>query len=184
MYTGLIARRYATALADFAAANGEEERVREEVGELIKLYQADHSLRMELTSPVLNEATKVALVERLLEQPPCGSFDGFIRLVVRHRREQYLLFMLNSFVSVYKQRHHITDAVLTTAQPVDAAVVERIRAFAVERTHGTVLIRQEVRPELIGGFVFRLDDVLVDASLATQLGRVRRQFGLKPNRIV
>ena len=38
--------------------------------------------------------------------------------------------------------------------------------------------------ELIGGFVFRMDDVLIDASVAAQLKLLRRKLGCKPNRIV
>ena len=35
MYTGLIASRYASALAEFSAANGDEERTYDEVRRLI-----------------------------------------------------------------------------------------------------------------------------------------------------
>lgn len=51
MYTGLIASRYASALAEFSAANGDEERTYDEVRRLIGLYRRDRSLRDVLFSP-------------------------------------------------------------------------------------------------------------------------------------
>ena len=56
--------------------------------------------------------------------------------------------------------------------------------MAEARTHSEVHIRREVHPELVGGFVFRIDDVLIDASLAAQLKLLRRKLGSKPQRIV
>ena len=47
-----------------------------------------------------------------------------------------------------------------------------------------VRLRRETDPSLIGGFVLRFDDLLVDASLVRQLDTLRRGFGNKQNRIV
>lgn len=85
---------------------------------------------------------------------------------------------------LYKERHNIRDAVLQTAAPVGEEFVERLCRVAEARTHSEVHIRREVHPELVGGFVFRIDDVLIDASLAAQLKLLRRKLGSKPQRIV
>ena len=92
--------------------------------------------------------------------------------------------MLYSYGGLYKERHNIRDAVLQTAAPVGEEFVERLCRVAEARTHSEVHIRREVHPELVGGFVFRIDDVLIDASLAAQLKLLRRKLGSKPQRIV
>ena len=113
-----------------------------------------------------------------------ASLEGFVRLVLRHRREHYLDFMFYSFTDLYRRRHTIREALLVTAAPVDDRFAERVCRAAESRTHGEVRLAREVRPELIGGFVFRMDDVLIDASVAAQLKLLRRKLGCKPNRIV
>ena len=100
MYTGLIARRYATALADFAAANGEERRVYDEVRHLAAVYRTDPSLRDALLSPVLPAAAKEALFRQVLDGTVSRTLEGFVSLVLRRRREKYLCFMLHSYVSL------------------------------------------------------------------------------------
>ena len=45
MYTGLIASRYASALAEFSAANGDEERTYDEVRRLIGFYRPSSATR-------------------------------------------------------------------------------------------------------------------------------------------
>ena len=181
MYTGLIARRYATALAGFAAANGEERRVYDEVRHLAAVYRTDLSLRDALLSPVLPAAAKEALFRQVLDGTVSRTLEGFVSLVLRRRREKYLCFMLHSYVSLYKQRHGILDATLTTAAPVADEEADRMQMRTRSRE---VRLRRETDPSLIGGFVLRFDDLLVDASLARQLDTLRRGFGNKQNRIV
>ncbi len=185
MDTGLIARRYATALADFAAANGEERRVCDEAERLASAYRVDSSLREALFSPVLPAAAKEALFRQVLEGEVSRTLDGFVSLVLRRRREKYLCFMLHSYLSLYKQRHHILDATLTTAVPVSDAAAERIAGIAQMRTRSReVRLHRKVDGSLVGGFVFRAGDLLLDASLARQLNLLRRQLGRRQNRIV
>ena len=184
MYTGLIASRYASALAEFSAANGDEERTYDEVRRLIGLYRRDRSLRDVLFSPVVGDEAKLEVLRGAFGRPMSASLEGFVRLVLRHRREHYLYFMFYSFTDLYRRRHNIREALLVTAAPVDDRFAERVCRAAESRTHGEVRLAREVRPDLIGGFVFRMDDVLIDASVAAQLKLLRRKLGCKPNRIV
>lgn len=184
MYVGLIARRYATALYAFAAANAEEERACEEVRRLIVRYREHPSIRTALFSPVLSVDDKLELIRKLFGGAPCMTLERFIRLVIVHHRERYLFFMFNSFIAVYEERHNIREATLATASSVDEAVVERICEEARTKTGGEIHLRHEIRPELLGGFVLRLGDMLIDASIAGQLERLKRKFREKPDRIV
>lgn len=185
MYTGLIATRYARALADFAAANGEERKVYDEVLHLIAVYETDPSIQEALFSPVLPATAKQALFWQVSDGRISRTLNGFIALVLRRRREKFLCFMLHSYISLYKQRHDILDAKLTTAVPVSDQEAERIAGLAQMRTRSReVRLCRKVDPSLIGGFIFRLDDLLVDASLAHQLNVLHRRFGHKQNRIV
>lgn len=184
MYIGLIAKRYATALAEFAAANGEESHTYKEVQELIRYYREDNSLRNALSSPVLSVKTKADIVRQLFKQSICTSLDKFIQLVILHKRESYLYFMLNSFLIIYRQRHNIQEAKFITAMPLKDEVVKRICTTIEQKNHSEVHIQSEEKPELIGGFLFRIGDILVDASLSSQLNRLKQQLCGKTNRIV
>lgn len=185
MYTGLIGKRYATALADFATANGEEHRVYDEVRHLITVYESNTSLQEALVSPVLSASAKQLLLMQASDCETSRTMNGFVSLVLRHCREKYLHFILYSYISLYKQRHKIIDATLTTADSVDDKEAERIVGLMQIRLgNHQVRLHRKTDPSLIGGFVLRFDDLLVDASIARQLNMLRRKFGNKQNRIV
>ena len=184
MHTGLIAKHYAAALDGFAAANGEEQTAYEQSKRFTAAYLRAGRLRETLFSPVLSGGEKFDVVRTLFGEAPCRSLGEFVRMVIRHRRERYLNFMLHSFQRLYKQRHGLHEAQLTSAGVLSAEAVERIRRLAGESVCGEVEILHTQNPELIGGFVLRIDDWLVDASLKSQLNRLKLALGGKSNRIV
>lgn len=183
MDTGLIARRYARTLADFAESKGEMKRVAEEVEAFIEAYNGSMELREVLTSPVLTADAKLDVARKAFDHELSASFEGFLRLVIRHHREKWLCFILPAFVGIYKQRCGIVDMTLTTAAEVDGDFVNRLSAQVGTVTHSReVRVHRKVDPSLIGGFRFRIDDRLLDASIATQLRRVEQKLGRLPER--
>lgn len=183
MDTGLIARRYARALADYADSKGEMKRAAEEASALADAYKRIGELREVLASPVVDAETKLDVVRKAFGHELSASIEGFLRLVIRHHREKWLCFMLPAFVGIYKQRCGIVDMTLTTAAEVDDDFVNQLSARVGVETHSReVRVHRLVDPSLIGGFRFRIDDRLLDASIATQLRRVEQKLGRLPER--
>lgn len=182
MDTGLISRRYAKALADYSAKRDEEARVYGEVQQLAKLYRQETLLHEALQSPVLPLEEKVSAFRHLSPAPLSISLVDFIRLVIRHHRESILYLTFLSFLDLYRERHNIREAELVTASPVGNEVEEDLRKRVQEWSGCTVNITRKVNPALIGGFIFRMDDTLIDASLAAQLRLLRNRLGNEPTR--
>lgn len=175
MYTGLIAKRYATALADFAAARGEERVVFDEARRLALCMAEAQQFRTALIAPTIDIETKVSLVGKCFEGALSESMERFVRLVFAHRRERFLEFMLHSLVRIVKERHAIVDVDLTTAAPLDEPTKERIAELAKRLTGSREAeLNCRVDEQLIGGFRLRMDDKQIDASIRTQLEEVRR----------
>ena len=115
----------------------------------------------------------------------------FIRMLLRHRREAYFYFILHSFIELYRERHHLKEAVLTTAVPLGDSVREMIRKQMQDSCGCTVDVSVRIDPGIIGGFVFRgiiggfvfrMEDTFIDASVASQLRTLRQRLGSNPVR--
>jgi F-type H+-transporting ATPase subunit delta len=61
---------------------------------------------------------------------------------------------------------------------------ERLQSILSESTGATVLLEEEINPDILGGFVFELDGNRMDASVEGQLAKIRRQLVHNNNRIV
>lgn len=95
-----------------------------------------------------------------------------------------LQYISLSFQRLYRQRKHIGTAKLTTAIPVSQKVEERIRQTASSLLHARMELQTEVNPAIEGGFIFDINDFRLDASIATQIKKVKQQFIDKNRRIV
>ena len=85
---------------------------------------------------------------------------------------------------MYRNSKHIGTARLVTAVPVSREMEERIRNMSSSMLHARMEIQTEIDPAIEGGFIFDINGYRLDASIATQLKRVKQQFIDKNRRIV
>jgi F-type H+-transporting ATPase subunit delta len=186
MYIGQIANRYAKALADFAVKNGEEESLYKEVQQLIETTRQQPSVRDLLASPVAPIAKKLALIRQLLGGTVSATLNRFVEMTLQRHREGYLRFIFPAYIALYKRQHGIHEATLTVASPLEEQAVEQLltKLTAALPAGETIRLQRRTDESLIGGFVFRMDDLRIDTSLARQLTLLRKQLGNTRNRIV
>ena len=69
-------------------------------------------------------------------------------------------------------------------EPLRPSLESRLRELIEKQTDCKLILKTEVNPSLIGGFVFEVEDTILDASVSRQLDIIRRQFIEKNRRIV
>ena len=186
MDIGTLSMRYAKALIAYAQEEKVEDKLYEEVKMLSRSYAKFPQLRDALTNPMLtsNEKLKLICTAANGEKESSEQFTQFIRLVLKQKREIYLLYMCLTYMHLYYQMKHIAVGTLITATPVDDRTKERIRNAAAVTVHAEMRLQTLVDPSIGGGFIFDINDYRLDASIATQLKRVKQQFIDKNRRII
>ncbi len=186
MDIGIVSMRYAKALIEYAKNTNTANVLYDEISILSYNLNTCQELRKVLDNPILSIRDKYSLICTAAtgELAVSREFSRFITLVLRNHRENFLQYICLSFLELYRQMEHIGIAKLITAVPVDNSISDRIR-----RAAGVVLkLKMEldtvVDPSIEGGFIFDYDDYRLDASVATQLKRVKQQFIEKNRRIV
>ena len=98
--------------------------------------------------------------------------------------EGYLQFISLMYLDLYRKLKHIGVGKLITAVRVDKETENRIRSAAAHILHAQMELETVIDPSIEGGFIFDINDYRLDASIATQLKRVKQQFIDKNRRIV
>lgn len=184
MEVGVVSMRYAKALLRYASDCREEEKVYREMLLLSQSLSRLHELRVALDNPVLDSGRKLSLLVTAAGMDVCDVFLKFMKLILQRKRENYVRSMALMYIDLFRKQKNITVGRLITACPVDEMVIARIRQKVYEQTHGEVELEMKVDPAIQGGFIFEVDTYRLDASIATQLKRVERQFMEKNKRIV
>ena len=125
----------------------------------------------------------------------------FLELLIRNGRIGDVRLIFTTFVTEYYRARHIKRAKLVVADPAllnpeptpsDRELAEplrptldvRLRDLIEKQTGCKLILKTEVNPSLIGGFVFEVEDTVLDASVSRQLDIIRSQFIEKNRRIV
>ena len=206
MNTGIIATRYATALLKLVEETGSGELVAAQVQVIEKALDEVPDFRRAVDDPAVAAVQKISLFEAALKDSMAQELHKFLELLIRNGRIGDVRLVLTTFVIEYYRSRHIKRARLVVADPAlldpeptpsDPVPVEgsllqaqrpalesRLRDLVEKQTGCKLILKTEVNPSLIGGFVFEVEDTVLDASVSRQLDFIRRQFIEKNRRIV
>ena len=209
MNTGIIATRYATALLKLVDETGSGDVVAAQVQAIEKALDEVPDFRRAVDDPAVAPAKKIALFEAALSSG-AESVEGislapdlrkFLELLIRNGRIGDVRLIFTTFITEYYRARHIKRAKLVVADPAllnpeptpsDRELAEplrptldvRLRDLIEKQTGCKLILKTEVNPSLIGGFVFEVEDTVLDASVSRQLDIIRSQFIEKNRRIV
>lgn len=185
MNTSIVRLRYAEALTKYVHETGRGEAVCAQAEKLARVIGEVPDLsRMVAAKDVVSDAEKMKLLRAALDEPMEADLERFIRLMMANGRTDLLPLTLRDFVDRYRRSIGIRKASLKVAVPPPESLLERLKALVRERTGCEAQIDVEVDPSLIGGFVFDIDDAMIDKSVSRQLELIRLQFIEKNRRIV
>lgn len=127
-----------------------------------------------LESPVIVPSKKQKILIVLFEKNVSPLTLSLISLLVKNGREAYLPGVARVFRDETLKYKGITPAFLSTAVPADSETREKIKAL-ISKIFGTKVELSETTDEsLIGGFILKVNDSYIDASVKSKLRKIRR----------
>lgn len=172
-----LATRYAKSLLDMAVEQNQLEVTLADINMLDRVVASSREFAVVLRSPVIKADKKIAIVNALIGSRMAPLTKAFVDLLITKGREGGLPEIAQAFISQYKLMHRIKSVKLSTATPVNDSVKESIRKkLEAAMPDQKIEITEEIKPELIGGFVLQMDDKLFDASIRRDLNDIKAQF--------
>jgi len=168
------AKRHAQAVFQIAKEKDEVEKWRSEL-KTIAATLADPQLRAILEDPKIHFGDKENLVNKVL--PDISQLAlNFVYLLVSRQR----LSILEQTVSEYERMADgyagLEHAKVITAVPVDEESKKKLSERLAAITGKKIVLTTEVDPAIIGGFVARVGDELIDGSTRAKLEALKRRL--------
>lgn len=129
-----------------------------------------------ISSPIIKPSRKAKIFHNTLGENVDPLTLSLIDLVIRNGRENYLPAIARVFISQTKEYKGITETVLTTAVKVDEEIKKKISAFVADAFKTKVELKEIVDNDIIGGFVLRIEDKYIDASIRTKLHKIKKEL--------
>ena len=180
MTSRTAAARYAKALLDVAsneAAAGGIDAIAQELEGFIAMIRQHPSLDRVLTNPAVPASRKRAAVAELTKLAGVSSIVSKLLVLLAERDR---LVLLNDLGPIYRDmvmdRQNVVRAEVITASPLEADRVHAIEKSLAAATGKHVSMVVKVDEGIVGGVVARVGSTVYDASVATQLKKIRERL--------
>jgi F-type H+-transporting ATPase subunit delta len=169
-----IAEVYARALFEAAKDDGVLDRAHDELGEFADALDEDRNLQVFLFSPYFSSEEKKDGVRRIVSDADERVLN-FLELLAERHRMPALFRIRRIFDGLWAEENKLLPVVVTSATELDAGLVEDIGKRIEEQTGRRVELSSKVDPDVLGGLMVRVGNMVLDATVRNRLEQLRKQ---------
>jgi len=167
--------RYAKALLELALDQDKLAPIEADMLQLIKLADEANDFQIFINSPLIQIEKKIAVIKEIFKDFNETTLK-FLELVTSNGRESAMIEIAKQFIAQLMAHRGIVPVTIISAQQLEEKTKAEILSKINGVVNGTPLITEEVDASLIGGFIIRMGDQQIDASVASQLQHMKQQF--------
>lgn len=171
-----VARRYAQALGQLAVERGILEEVERDLELVVSTIQGSDALRRVWEHQRISAEQKRSVVDSALGDQISTVTRHFLYLLLQKRREGILEAVAGEFRRLANEARNVVDVEVRTARALGDAERELLSRRISEYVGKQVRLVEVTAPELLGGVIARVGDLVMDGSVLTRLERLREQL--------
>jgi len=169
-----IAEVYGRALFEVAKDDGVLDRVHEELGQFADALAEDRNLQVFLFSPYFSSEEKKDGVAKIVTDAD-ERLVNFLQLLAERHRMPVLFRMRRIIDGLWAEENKLLPVTVTSATELDQGLVEEIGQRIEEQTGRRVELESNVDPDVLGGLMVRVGNMVLDATVRNRLERLRKQ---------
>jgi len=178
MISERIAGRYARALFSLALEKAQVEDIYKDMVLLKEVCEKNSDFVHFLGSPIINHGKKVAVFKALFFEKLTPLSFNFLTILIKKRRELIIREIATEFVLLYKEHHNIKTVYFQTASPVSEKNIQQLKDVVGKQLSSKIELIQTVNENLIGGFIFKVDDLQYDATIRRNINRLKKEYNI------
>lgn len=171
-----ITSRYANALIELSEEKNVFEKTASDVDLVFNTLFGSKDLRVMLESPIIKSAKKIEILKEIFSSYISKDTINFLTFIVNKNREDLLFEIVRRFVDLKNRKLGLVDINVKSAVEFDEAQKDLMKTQLTEYTKKQVRIDFNVDENLIGGFVAKVGDTVLDGSVKQQLKNLKKQL--------
>lgn len=176
MNESLIRVRYAKALFELAEENKVLDKVKSDLDVINLCINESNEFRVFLESPLIKVSEKSRLTDEIFKGKIEKLSLDFMHLLIKNKREAFLFQICQYYIEEYKTKLGIKEAEIFTSTPLKEEYIKQIHEFISKKLKLNIELKSTVDPSMIGGFILRIEDQQINASIKSQLRKIKREL--------
>lgn len=177
MAAGSIARRYARALMGIGVDSGQYAAIGTQISALASAMKVSDELSQTLSNPAFPRSDRKKVLEAILARLGANPVvKNFTLLLLDRERLGALPDIARELTAMIDEQEGRINATVTSAEPLDQDQLNQIKKTLEQLSGKTVQIEHKKDPEILGGVIAKVGDIVYDGSLRTQLSHMRNRL--------
>lgn len=171
-----VAKRYSRALFQLAL---EEKKLEEVENDFIQIEDLSHEsdeFKNFISNPLISEIEKAEIMAELFKDKLSDIGYNFLQLLTNKKRSSLLPDVIEEFQLMILQHRNILQGELVSVVDLSDTQIEKIKANIEKLTGKSVLFDMRLDPSIIGGFIVKVEDMIIDNSIRFQLNKLRERL--------
>ena len=168
-----IARVYATALFQAAKDGNKLDAIRDQLGQFVDTLGENREMQVYLFSPYFSSAEKIeGLKKAVTDAEP--ELINFLELLLEKGRMPVIYRIRRQYDALWNKENKRLGVTVTSAVELDPEIAEGIGKEIEEQTGNTVDLQRRVDPDILGGLVVQVGNMILDTSIRNRLEKLRK----------
>ena len=178
MRTSKVAKRYAQGLLDFSKDSNTTSELFIEMKDLVKILKSSKELNSFFATPVLDSKKKIVICGEIFKNFSATA-KNFISLIIKQGRENSMQQIAQEYVNKVEilegvQRVSLTSAIQLSSENVEAILKSTNLVNSAQKFD----LQTNISPDILGGYILRVGDQQIDASVKSKLTQLKKEFQL------
>jgi F-type H+-transporting ATPase subunit delta len=169
------ASRYAKAILSLAIDKNVAPAVNEDMKDVLVTLSKSKELRNFLSSPIIKLDQKKAGLASIFKSAN-GITNNLFDLLVTNKRADILQDVATSYVVLFEEMNKREIATVTTAIEITPELEAKVLAKAKQLAGKEITLVKKIDPTIVGGFILRVGDREINASVQNKFGELKRTF--------
>jgi F-type H+-transporting ATPase subunit delta len=169
-----IAQVYARALFEVATEQDSLDEIHDELGAFADAMHENRQLAQFFFSPYFSAAEKKdGLARAVTGASP--AFANFLQALIERHRMPAIFRIRVEFEGLWDEARKLLPVTITSAIALDSDTIKELGDRIGRQVDRHVELSADVDPDIIGGVVLRVGNVILDASIKNRLEQLRKQ---------
>lgn len=168
-----IADLYAEGLLGSAPDEEQQREVAEQLADLVAHMNRDPQFSRFMEAGTLDAASRRETLEKLFRGRMHDVLLNLLQVLNRRRRTELIRMILRCVELRLEEQREQREVTVYSAVPLWhelRSAIQRVMGFWLGKS---VILIEEVRPELIGGVIMQVGDVRIDGSIRSRIDKLR-----------
>ncbi len=171
-----ISVRYAKALFMLGKEKNLLSSIKEDMDYIAAVCNQSVDFKEFLKNPVVQTSKKTQIIKRIFETKISELSLRFLELIVKNKREVFIPMISLNVLDLIRKEKNIKTALLITASELDEKLLVKTKKILEKELGTKVDLTARTSPHIIGGIILQIDGKQYDASIATQIKKLKKEM--------